>query len=144
MMQNLVALVDPDDENSWRKTLRTAIAYARHTRAKLHVLCVVPDDILQTTAAVYLKPADYERRSKDDAGQRLASLIVQHTSDDMQLEQVVRFGSVYKEALRFARDIEADLIIMGSHKRRVADYLLGSNVEQIIRHATASVWVVRE
>ena len=88
MMQNLVALVDPDDENSWRKTLRTAIAYARHTRAKLHVLCVVPDDILRTTAAVYLKPADFERRCQRRSHH--AHLKIRHREPEIPRRRHVR------------------------------------------------------
>jgi nucleotide-binding universal stress UspA family protein len=144
MMQNVVALVDLDDENSWRKTLTTAIDYGKHTTARLHVLSIVPDDMFQMTVVAQLIPKDYEHRLTDDTRQRLATLVKEHGVDDVPLEQVVRFGSVYKEALRFALDIEADLIVMGSHKPRLTDYLLGSNAEQIVRHATCSVWVVRE
>ena len=144
-MQNIVALVDPDDESSWRKTLPAAINFARHTGARLHVLSIVPDDTFRMTiVAPQLISEDYERRLTNDAGQRLATLIKEHAVDDVQLEQAVRFGNVYKEALRFAHDTEADLIVMGSHKPKLRDYLLGSNAEQIVNHATCSVCVVRE
>ncbi len=143
-MQNIVALVDLDEESSWRNTLPTAIEYARHTGAQLHVLSIVPDTMNKMTIVAQLIPDDYERKITDDAGQRLATLIKKLAVDDVQLDQVVRLGSVYREALRFAHDIKADLIVMGSHKPEMKDYLLGSNAEQIVRHATCSVWVVRE
>ena len=142
-MQNIVALVDLDDESSWRKALPTAIDYARHTGARLHVLSIVPDGMFKMTVVAQLIPEDYERRLTDDVRQRLDTLIKEHAVDDVQLEQVVRFGSVYKEALRFARDVEADLIVVGTQKPELKDYLLGSNAGQIVRHASCSVWVVR-
>jgi len=144
MTQNIIALVDLDDESSWRKALPTAIDYARHIGARLHVLSIVPNGMYKMTVVAQLLPEDHEQRLTDDAKQQLAELVGRHAVDDVQLEQVVRFGSVYKEALRFARDIEADLIVMGSHKPETKDYLLGSNAAQIVRHAPCSVWVVRE
>ncbi len=143
-MQNIVALVDLDDESSWRKALPTAIDYARHKGARLHVLTIVPDGMYKMTVVAQLIPDDYERKLLDDARQRLATLVKDQATDDVQLEQVVRFGSIYKEALAFARDVEADLIVMGAHKPELKDYLLGPNAGQIVRHATCSVWVVRE
>jgi len=144
MTQNIIVLVDLDDESSWRKALPTAIDYARHIGARLHVLSIVPNGMYKMTVVAQLLPEDHEQRLTDDAKQRLAELVGRHAVDDVRLEQVVRFGSVYKEALRFARDVEADLIVMGSHKPETKDYLLGSNAAQIVRHAPCSVWVIRE
>ena len=143
-MQNIVALVDLDDEDSCHSALPTAIDYARHAGARLHVLSIVPDGMYKMTIVAQLIPEDYERRLTDDARQRLATLIKEQAANGVQLEQVVRLGSVYKEALRFARDIEADLIVVGAHRPDLKDYLLGSNAAQIVRHARCSVWVVRE
>jgi len=142
-MRNVVALVDLDDESSWRKVLPAAIDNARQTGARLHVLSVVPDGIFKMTIVAQLIPEDYERKVIDDARQRLATLIGEYSVDDVQLEQVVRLGSIYKEALRFARDVGADLIIVGALKPELTDYLLGPNAGKIVNHATCSVLVVR-
>jgi nucleotide-binding universal stress UspA family protein len=144
MIQNIVAFVDLDDEDSSNKVLTTAIDYARHTGARLHVLTIVPDGMFKMTVVAQLIPADYERKLLDDARQRLAALIREHAIDDVQLEQVVSLGSVYNEALHFARNVDADLIVVGAHKPELKDYLLGPNAGQIVRHAKCSVWVVRD
>lgn len=143
-MQNIVALVDLDDGNSCRKVLPTAVDYAKHTGAQLHVLTIVPDGMFKMSVVAQLIPEDYEDRLIDDARQRLDALIGEQTIGEVQLEQVVRVGSIYKEALRFARDVDADLIVVGAQKPELQDYLLGPNAGQIVRHATCSVWVVRE
>ncbi len=144
MTQNIVALVDLDDENSWRKALPTAIDYAKHAGARLHVLNVVPDGMFRMTVVAQVIPEDYERTLADESKARLAALIQEHALEGVEVDQTVRLGSVYKEALNFARDVDADLIVMGAHKPEMADYLLGSNASQIVRHAKCSVWVVRE
>lgn len=143
-MQNMVTLVDLDDESSWRKALPTAVDYAKHTGARLHVLTIVPDGMLKMTVVAQLIPEDFKSKVVDDARQRLATLLENYATDGMQIEQAVRFGSIYKEALRFAGDVNAELIVVGSHKPELKDYLLGPNASQIVRHATCSVWVVRE
>ena len=143
-MQNIIALVDPDDENSWRKVLPTAIEYARRMGVRLHVLTIVPDGMFKMTIVAQLIPQDYERKLLDDAKQRLAALVEEYGTEEVNIEEHVRHGSVYKEALRFAQDVEADLIVVGAHRPDLTDYLLGPNAGEIVRHANCSVLVVRD
>ena len=44
---------------------------------------------------------------------------------------------------RDAAEWRADLIVVGSHRPVMSDYLLGSNAKTIVRHAQCSVLVVR-
>ena len=55
----------------------------------------------------------------------------------------VRVGGIYHEILAEAAEWGADLIVVGSHRPVVSDYLLGSNAKTIVRHAVCSVLVVR-
>ncbi|MGD0640822.1 MAG: universal stress protein [Roseiarcus sp.] len=56
---------------------------------------------------------------------------------------VVRIGGVYPELLAEAAEWQADIIIVGAHKRSMATYLLGSSAAAIVRHAACTVMVVR-
>ncbi len=143
-MRNIVVLVDLDEESSWRQALPTAIDYAKHAGARLHVLTIVPDEMFKMTVVAQMIPEDYEDKLVEDAKQRLAKIVAGQAAEGLKIEPAVRLGSVYKEALRFARDVDAELIVMGAHKPELKDYLLGSNAGQIVRHASCSVWVVRE
>ena len=89
-------------------------------------------------------PEGYEQNLVDDARQRLNALIAEQVTEGVAVEQTVRPGSVYKEVLRFSRDVDADLIILGARPPEMTDYLLGSNAAQIVRHARCSVWIVRQ
>ncbi len=144
MPRNIVALVDPDDEVSRRKALPTAIDHAKQTGARLYVLTVVPDGMYRMTAVAQVIPEDYEQKLTDEAGERLAAIIREQAVEGLDIQPVVRLGSVYKEALSFARDVTAGLIVMGAHKPGMTDYLLGSNASQIVSHAKCSVWVIRD
>jgi nucleotide-binding universal stress UspA family protein len=144
MVQKIVVPLDLDEESSCRKTLPTAVDYARHSGAQLHVLTVVPDEHFKMTIVAQLISEDYEQRIVDDARERLSTFLKQHGPADVPVEQSVRRGSIYKEILRYARDTEADLVIMAAHRPEMSDFLLGSNAAQIVRHADCSVWIVRE
>ena len=144
MVQKIVLPLDLDEESSWRKALPTAVDLARHSGAELHVMTIVPDEHIKMTIVAQLIPEGYEQRIVDDSKQRLSALLKQHAPSDMKIQQAVRRGSVYKEILRYARDTQADLVIMAAHRPEMRDYLLGPNAARIVRHADCSVWVVRE
>jgi nucleotide-binding universal stress UspA family protein len=56
----------------------------------------------------------------------------------------VREGECYNVIIRLARDVQADLIIMGSHGRTgIKRLLMGSVTEKVIGHAACPVLVVK-
>ena len=55
----------------------------------------------------------------------------------------IRSGHPYRNILDKAKEIEADLIIIASHKPGLQDYFLGSTAAKVVRHAQCSVLVVR-
>ena len=60
------------------------------------------------------------------------------------LDYQVRRGAYGAEIVKFAADVDADAIVMGTHGRRgVQRALLGSVAEYVVRHAGCSVTVVR-
>jgi nucleotide-binding universal stress UspA family protein len=144
VVRKIVLPLDLDHESSWRKALPTAVDFARRSGAQLHVMTVVPDEHVKMAVVAQLIPEGYEQRIVDDAKQRLAALLKQHAPDDLEIQQSVRRGSIYKEILRYTRDTQADLVIMAAHRPEMRDYLLGPNAARIVRHADCSVWVVRE
>ena len=56
---------------------------------------------------------------------------------------MVRQGGIYQEILEEAKEINADLIVMSSHRVGVRTYFLGSQAGHVVRYATCSVLVVR-
>ena len=144
MALKIVLPLDLDEESSWHKALPTAVDFARHNGAQLHVMTVVPDEHIAMTIVAQLIPEDLEQRIVEDARQRLGALLKRHAPGDLTIQQAVRCGSIYKEILRYARDTQADLVILAAHRPAMRDYLLGPNAAYIVRHADCSVWVVRE
>jgi nucleotide-binding universal stress UspA family protein len=47
-------------------------------------------------------------------------------------------------AQALAEKAGADLVVVGSHRPAMKDYLLGTNAARVVRHARCSVLVARE
>ena len=62
---------------------------------------------------------------------------------DSDVRHIVATGNVYEEVLRVAETDSAYLIVIGSHRPALRDYLLGPNAARVVRHASCSVYVVR-
>ena len=115
---------------------------ARKFGAQLHILTVVREieAVLQAKSA----PLAYDLIAKDLENQ-LVSLIRRVDASDLHPKILVSHGaSIYAEILAVAEEANADLIVIGSHRPAMKDYLLGTNASRVMRHARCSVLVARE
>lgn len=141
MYKNILVPIDVSEPSSWEKALPVAIELAEVLDAQIHVMTVVReiDAILKAQYSLLV----YERLIRE-AETRLASIVAQVVPRELGARSTVGQGSVYAEILRLARETDADLIIMASHRPEMKDYLIGSNAARVVRHATCSVLVVRQ
>jgi nucleotide-binding universal stress UspA family protein len=142
MYKNILLAIDLNDETACHKPLLSAVELARTFGARLHVLTVVREveAILQAKTA----PLGYELIATD-LENRIAALIRRADASDLKPNILVTHGaSIYAEILRVAEEAEANLIVVGSHRPVMKDYLLGTNAARVVRHARCSVLVARE
>jgi nucleotide-binding universal stress UspA family protein len=142
MYKNILLAIDLNDETSCRKPLLSAVEVARAFGARLHVLTVVREveAILEARGATIA----YEV-IVSDLQNRIATLIRQADASDLNPAILVTHGaSIYSEILGVAEEAEADLVVVGSHRPAMKDYLLGTNAARVVRHARCSVLVARE
>lgn len=63
----------------------------------------------------------------------------------MEIKKVVRHGKASVEIIEMAREMKADLIVMGSHGRTgLSHVVIGSVAEAVVRHASCPVLVTRD
>jgi nucleotide-binding universal stress UspA family protein len=142
MYKNILLAIDLSDETSCRKPLLSAVELARTFGARLHVLTVVREveAILEARAATIA----YEVIASD-LQNRIATLIRRADATDLKPNILITHGaSIYAEILGVAEEAEADLVVVGSHRPAMKDYLLGTNAARVVRHARCSVLVARE
>ena len=142
MYRSILVPIDLADKHSWRKALPTAIALCQTFQARLHVVAVVPEFGLPIVGQFF--PEGYEDKLRQQAAKQLKALVAEQVPDEVPTRRIVAEGKIYREILKAAKTIQADLIVMGSHHPELKDYLLGPNAVKVVHHADCSVMVVRE
>lgn len=89
-------------------------------------------------AGAYISAEDI-RRARDTAQQRLEERV----RDVPEASAHLIVGHSGRVIADFAKEQNADCIIMGSHKPDLTDYFLGSTAARVVRHAHCSVVVLR-
>lgn len=141
MFQSILVPIDVEHRSSWEFAIPEALELARPGRARLAVMTVVLD-VQAMLRAVHLP---YQLEGMVNAAQRsMAAIVKEYEGSGIEIEQVVRFGSIGKEILNVAKDRDVDLIVMASHRPEMRDYLIGPNAAHVSRHATCSVLVLRK
>ena len=100
----------------------------------LHVIEDIPNWVAAEIPAGIL---EHSRQSIHEELKAIAS------AASVKAEVEIRPGHPYKTILDKATEVEADLIIIASHKPGLQDYFLGSTAAKVVRHARCSVLVVR-
>jgi nucleotide-binding universal stress UspA family protein len=142
MYNNILVAIDLNDETSCLKPLLSPVELARTFGARLHVLTVVREveAVLQAKTAT----CGYELIAAD-LETRMAALIRRTKASDLNPNILVTHGaSIYSEILAVAEEADVDLVVVGSHRPAMKDYLLGTNAARVVRHARCSVLVARE
>lgn len=141
MYRDILLPVDLAQPETQQKALETGIEYARVFGSLLHVVTVVPDFGLSIVGSFF--PKDQEKQALEHARQALHAYTAERVPEGLPVQHIVGHGRVYEEILRYARELDVDLIVMASHHPALQDYLLGPNAARVVRHADCSVLVVR-
>lgn len=85
-------------------------------------------------------PQEYFEMSKEEARKTLNVL-----AKDSDIEANVKLcsGEAAHEILSHSKEQNVDMIIIGSHRPGLSDYLLGSTAARVVRHAKCPVLVLR-
>lgn len=124
--------------------LRRAAQLAALDKARLDVITVLPD-FGTSMVGSYFK-SDYHDQAMGEARAALETLCESVLGPELnaRVRHIVSTGTVYEEVLRVARVDSATLIVIGSHRPALQDYLLGPNASRVVRHSDCSVFVVRD
>jgi nucleotide-binding universal stress UspA family protein len=119
---------------------------ARSFGARLHVIHVVDNTITWTAVdGIATDFAMLQAEIEDGAREKLRSLLSDEDRHELRAVQVIRTATSPAYAIvAYAKDSQADLLIMGTHGRGVMGHLLmGSVAEKVVRIAPCPVLTVR-
>ncbi|MBX9693680.1 MAG: universal stress protein [Cyanobacteria bacterium] len=148
--QGVRVLICLDDSKYSRAALERIIEYKWPENTEFTCLTVlntiVPVSPFESTSpsSAQLKEREVKLRRKIKSRLDEVSKKLSGNFPENKVETVIIEGDPRKEILAFAKSIDADLIVMGSHGRALLDrMLLGSVSEAVAHHADCSVEVVR-
>ncbi len=138
-------LVPIDFSKSTETVFAAACEQAKQTGAELYLLYVVEDLTPYVGLSVPHISLDEIEREMEEAAHRKMTLFVEQREDvGVALHPEIRRGNVASVITEFAREIDADLIVMGTHGYSgLEKLLLGSNAEKVLKTAPCSVMSVR-
>jgi nucleotide-binding universal stress UspA family protein len=141
MYKRIVLAVDLAEPTPTPKGQTQAVELAKTGGGELRLVNVQP--VIPATFMEYV-PVDFDVEQAKRAEQALNAILDSIELPSERKSAATRAGGIYHELLQEASEWNADLIVVGSHRPVMSDYLLGSNAKTIVRHAQCSVLVVRE
>ena len=126
-----------------------AIDYAVEIAEKFdsHLTLVYVVEPLLQAADLTWTTVDFEelnKAHKDTAEKQLAKLADERIPKSVRCDAVILFGKAFVEILKYAKEQNADLIVMATHGRGAISHLLmGSTAEKVVRKAACPVLTVK-
>lgn len=140
-------LVPTDFSGHSEEALKAALQLKGDFGAQLTVLHVFDvSEMLGLGWTVYGESLEAEviSRMESDARKALTEFVKKAGASEEEVTTLVARGRPFVEAVRLARNENADLIVMGTHGRKGIEHLLmGSNAEKVVRKAHCSVLTIK-
>ena len=138
-------LVPTDFSDASQNALKYGMALAENFGAALHVLHVIVDPfVIPPGGEGYFPPSDLPQQLEKTSRAHLEQWVPADWRRGREVTLECIHGTPFVEVVRYAREKEIDLIVMGTHGRgAIAHMLLGSVAERVVRKAPCPVLTVR-
>jgi nucleotide-binding universal stress UspA family protein len=144
-MIKLEKILHPSDfsENSTH-ALKYACAFAEHFGAELHLLNVVSDPVVAVSPPMSgFLPEGYYQEVLKNAENKLAKIPKADWAKDTKIVRKAVEGSAFTEIVRYARENEIGMIVLGTHGHSgLMHLILGSVAENVVRKASCPVLTI--
>ncbi|WP_452221230.1 universal stress protein [Lacinutrix salivirga] len=140
-MKNIIIPVDFSKQSEF--ALETGALIAKKNNATLHVL-----HMLELSDSLFSQsPKENENEMLFMlalAKKKFESFLEKAYLEDVNVQPVIKHHKVYREVDAFAKEVNADLIIMGSQGLTPQDGIFaGSNAEKMVRNSSTPVLVIK-
>jgi universal stress protein A len=126
--------------------MRYACEFAAAFGADLHLLHVnePPAAAYSEFGVGYVGPLNLEEDVRRGAEAKLNTLPGPEWDQKLTIVRVVALGTPFVETVRYAREQDIDLIVLGTHGRgAIAHMLMGGTAEKVVRKAPCPVLTVK-
>ncbi|RKQ41207.1 universal stress protein UspF [Enterobacter sp. R1(2018)] len=144
MSKKILVPVDISEMELTQQVIPHVEEYAKQDDARIHFLAVIPDYTYFASYGLGYSSIAPDMKEREAAAlETLTDIVSKFSLSGVRVEKHVRSGTPKDHILQLADDIDADVIILASHRPSMSTYLLGSNAAAVVRHAKCSVLVVR-
>ena len=143
MYKHILVPIDLSDPDLAKPAVDTAVMMAGLSDGTVRLINVLP--LTPVMLAEYVPP-DVEAQQRKAAEEALTLICKDTKLAPSHVSSIVRQGGIHQEIMEEAAAINADLIVMSSHRPQrpgIRTYFLGSNAGHVVRYAKCSVLVVR-
>ncbi len=140
MYKQILVPIDLADTELAKPAIEAAVSLARASGGSVRLINVLP--MTPVMLAEYVPP-DFDVQQRKSAEEAMNIVAAECDLEPPRVSGTVRQGGIYHEVLEEAKAIDADLIVMTSHRPAMRTYFLGSNAGHVVRYAKCSVLVVR-
>ena len=118
-------------------------AAERSGEAALHLLHVIPEPEAQFWQTYLYEVDDVDRKAEEDMNRKIREAYVDLVPESITAVAAVRQGKAHEAILRYAAEIDANLIVMGRQGfTGLGKAFFGNVTEKIVLHARCPVLVI--
>jgi nucleotide-binding universal stress UspA family protein len=145
--RNLLVPIDFSEHS--KKTVEYAMQLASFTGARIKILHVsqMPENPAALYEGIYVDPDSLQsslENARREANQKLLLVTEQIHAKGVDAQPILRAGNPQEEIVSVANEMDADLIVIGSHGHGgLGRLLLGSTAERVLHNSPCAVLVVK-
>lgn len=136
-------LIAMDYDETSQKVAETGFMMAQAMNAKTVLLHVISEQPVYYSSYLYMRElrVDFLDDLKKST-QEFLDKTKKHLGDD-KIQTVLSNGDIADSILKTATDLNADVIVMGTHSRKwLESIILGSEAENVLKNTTIPLFIV--
>jgi nucleotide-binding universal stress UspA family protein len=138
-------LVATDFTDASDRALDYALELARKLDASIVLMHSYEIPVVGFPDGVLIATPNVAGQLRTAAQEGLRATVARHAAAGVRVDTVLREGAATREVNALAEELDADLIVLGTHGRKgIAHAILGSVAEQIVRTARRPVLTIHD
>ena len=136
-------LIALDYDETSQKVAEKGFAMAKAMNAEVVLLHVIYEQPIYYSSYAYMRElgVDYTV-NLEDSTKKFLDKTKKHLGDD-SIQIVVEFGEIAATILSKAKDLNADIIVLGSHSRKwLENIIMGSQAQDVLKKTHIPLYIV--